>query len=209
MVTNQVITPYISLSNSKLGEFIPSINLPAGVTCREDAPCKKGCYAMKGRFAFPSVKTSMARNLMIYQLMPDIYFGYIKMYLHAAAYKYFRFHSSGDIVDMAYLEGMVDVAKECKRTKFLCFTKKYELVNDYIKANGKLPANLIIVFSNWKDFKCENPYNLPTSYVRFKDCECDIPETATQCTGFCGECVNTKASCWKMKAGQSVVFNKH
>ena len=206
---NMLINPHISLNNSKLGEFIPSVNLPPVKTCRPDAPCVGLCYARKGRFAFPSVKTSMDRNLLLYEANPEWFFEYIKMFLKASGFRHFRWFGSGDIVDMAYLEGMVDVAKECKRTKFLCFTKKYELVNDYIKANGKLPANLIIVFSNWKDFKCENPYNLPTSYVKFKDCECDIPENATQCTGFCGECVNTKASCWKMKAGQSVVFNKH
>ena len=39
----------ITISNtiSKLGGFIPSINLPAGKTCRADAPCQKGCYAKK------------------------------------------------------------------------------------------------------------------------------------------------------------------
>ena len=49
----------ISTTNSKLGGTIPSINLPAGLTCRADAPCQKGCYAKKGNWIFKNVKESL------------------------------------------------------------------------------------------------------------------------------------------------------
>ena len=39
---------HISTTNEKLGGQIASINMPAGVTCRSDAPCARLCYAMRG-----------------------------------------------------------------------------------------------------------------------------------------------------------------
>lgn len=203
------INPHISLNNSKLGDFIPSVNLPPVKTCRPDAPCRGLCYARRGNFAFPSVKTSMERNLMLYQTNSEWFFCYIKMFLKASGFKHFRWFGAGDIVDDAFFEGMVDVARSCRSTRFLCFTKRFEIVNDYINKNGALPKNLTVVFSNWGSFICDNPHNLPTSWVELKTGAEYIPENATRCSGFCGECVNTKASCWRMKAGQAVVFRQH
>lgn len=58
-----VVKMHISLSNSKLGDKIPSFNLPAIVTCRPDAPCKSQCYACKGHWLYPNVKASLKANL--------------------------------------------------------------------------------------------------------------------------------------------------
>ena len=48
--------------NTKLGMAIPNINLPAGMTCRADAPCRKGCYACRGNFTFSNVATAIKNN---------------------------------------------------------------------------------------------------------------------------------------------------
>lgn len=53
----------ISLTNKKLGKFIPSVNLPPIITCRADAPCKKGCYATKGNYNYDNVKKPRIENL--------------------------------------------------------------------------------------------------------------------------------------------------
>ena len=124
------------------------------------------------------------------------------------SYRYFRYHSSGDIVDEKYFEGMVRVAKKCKSVKFLCFTKKFEIVNNYLASGEKIPSNLHIVFSAWdKEFKVDNPYNLPMTYVDFKDTSKnpEIPELAIPCIGKCYEC----QACWSLQKGQSVVFHQH
>lgn len=60
MATKQYV--HVSNTNTKLGASILSINLPAGITCRADAPCAKGCYAMKGNWLYPSVKNSLQGN---------------------------------------------------------------------------------------------------------------------------------------------------
>ena len=200
----------ISKTNSKLGGFIPSINLPAGLTCRIDAPCQKGCYAKKGNWTYKNVQTSLKNNFDAFTENPDEYFNYIIKELNNGdiTYKFFRWHSSGDIVNLNYLKGIIRVAEACPQTKFLCFTKKFTLVNMYLEFNPNIPENLKIVFSAWdKDFKVPNPHNLPVTYVNFKDAGKNpvIPEYAIPCIGKCYEC----KACWSLVNGQSVVFNQH
>lgn len=199
----------ISTTNTKLSGQIPSVNLPPIKTCRHDAPCKHLCYATRGNFCYPKVKESHMNNLACYVSNKDKYFDDIIAYLNGlVSYRFFRWHSSGDMVDYDYLLGMVRVAKKCKSVKFLCFTKKFELVNQFLATGEKLPKNLHIVFSAWdKDFKVVNPYNLPVTYVNFKDTSKnpDIPELAIPCTGDCPNCL----ACWSLKNGQAVVFHQH
>jgi hypothetical protein len=194
----------IGTGNSKLGIAIPSINLPAITTCRSNAPCKKGCYALKGSFQFPNPKESAIKNLNNYKANPKLYFDTIVV--QTSICKFVRWHSSGDIVDMQYFEGIINVAKRNKSTNYLCFTKKYEIINDYLSQGKKIPKNLNVVFSNWDNFVCDNPYNLPTTWVYSNKFNLSlIPEIAIPCVGKCYEC----QACWQLKKGQSVYFKKH
>ena len=199
----------ISTTNTKLSGQIPSVNLPAIKTCRHDTPCKFLCYATKGNFTFPNVKESHTHNLACFVADPNKYFNDIISFLNGlVSYRYFRWHSSGDIVNKEYFLGMIRVAKKCKSVKFLCFTKKFEIVNEYLNSGEKIPANLHVVFSAWdKSFQVDNPHNLPVTYVDFKDQtqNPDIPELAIPCTGNCPECL----ACWSLKKGQAVVFHQH
>lgn len=198
----------ISTSVTKLGTQIPSINLPPIVTCRANAPCAKGCYALRGHFRYDVVKNRLAENLSAYKENPKLFFDMITE--QTRLFKFVRWHSSGDIVDYNYLTGMCRVARKNKDVKYLCFTKKYELVNQYVSDNHLIPKNLRIVFSCWKDFVPDNPYNFPTTWVYFpKKEEGDfnglIPDDAIPCTGKCYAC----QACWQLTKGQSVVFRKH
>lgn len=200
----------ISLKNSKLGGAIPSINLPPLQTCRENAPCAKLCYARKGNWTYNNVKKSHLDNLEHFNTNPANFFDEIIKTLNNGdiIYRFFRWHSSGDIPNLTYLMGMVKVARECPQTKFLAFTKKFELVNMYLSIYVELPSNLKIVYSAWnKNFEVPNPYNLPVTYVMFKNEEDNpqIPEFAIPCIGKCYEC----KSCWSLQKGQSVVFKQH
>lgn len=204
---NQVY-PKISTKNKKLGECIPTINLPAGASCREDAPCYKYCYAKHGKMAMKNPKECYQKNLDSYIKCPDAFFGIIDATLNMIPYKYFRYHSAGDIPDEKYLDLMCKLARKHKETQFLCFTKKYEIVNNYLD-NHKKPKNLVLVLSNWGDWVCPNPHKLPTAWVDLKNQTCLIPSDANHCSGYCGDCVNTDGSCWKLKKGESIVFKQH
>lgn len=193
--------------NTKLGNQIPNINLPAGCTCREDAPCRKLCYAMKGNFRYENVYKRANENLMAWKSNPEQFEDDIKE--QTAISKFVRWHSSGDIPDMDYLKMMCRVALEVDGTRYLCFTKKYELVNQFLADGNTIPDNLTIVFSAWGDWKPDNPYNLPMAFVQLKKEESDIPENARECPSYCGKCAMTSNSCWKLKQGESVYFKQH
>lgn len=205
----------ISLGITKLGVTIPSVNLPPILTCRPFAPCAKGCYACKGHFCLECVKNVLEYNYKSFMQESKQYFDFLHNWLKInLGYKYFRFHSSGDIINTNYLVGMINLAKKNKGIKFLCFTKQYEIVNNYLDIEGnKFPSNLKIVLSNWGSFICPNPHNLPVTYVRFGkwleeakrgDNEL-IPDDAIPCCGKCYQCF----ACWNLKAGQAVQFKKH
>ena len=66
-------------------------------------------------------------------------------------------------------------------TRFLIFTKKYKLVNDYLRAGGVIPENMTVVLSAWgAGWPVPNPFNLPEAHVLFNNEEMDgnIPEYA-------------------------------
>lgn len=209
---------HISISNTKLGA-IPTVNLPPIITCRKDAPCAKNCYACKGRFRFKNVQESMLFNLSEWQNNPG---EYERSVMDACVhYKFFRWHSAGDIPDMDYFNMMIHIAKAVPDTKFLCFTKQYELVNNVIATNGYrfaicdgngiFPPNLTIVFSAWGNNLPDNPFRFPVAYVRLKSGEGAefIPEDAIRCPGYCADCVKHDQNCWNLWFSQSVVFNQH
>ena len=98
------------------------------------------------------------------------------------------------------------MARKNRTTKYLCFTKKYEIVNAYIASGKKIPKNLSIVFSCWSDWVPENPYDMPTTWVYGKQFNNDrIPKTSIPCAGHCEKCL----ACWNLKKGGSVFFHKH
>lgn len=200
---------HISTSNSKLGD-IPSVNLPPIITCKPGCPCAKTCYALKGRFRFPSVKAAMAENLHLWQIDPA---AYQRAVIDCAYYvRFFRWHSAGDVPSAAYLDMMTRVARACKSTQFLAFTKRDDIIPYYLHSGGAIPRNLHIVFSEWAGVEsCLGDIALPRAYVRLKSGEDvdAIPSNALQCCGNCAACVRGRASCWSLRAGQSVVFDEH
>lgn len=199
---------HISHGITKLGADIPSVSFPPVITCDPNAPCFKKCYARRGRFAFPHNKDLLQKNLDLWKSDPSGFFFDVKFVAFHS--RFFRYFSSGDIPDMEFFIHMTEVARELPDTQFLAFTKKTDIVNTYIDANGELPPNLHIVFSAWGSWLPHNPYNLPVAYIRFKKGDNSmIPTDARPCQRFCGDCVMTGCSCWDLQKGESVCFTEH
>lgn len=197
----------ISSGNNKMGK-ISSVSLPPIVTCREGCACAKKCYAAKIARLRKNVKESYDRNLRILRNNPDDYWKQVR--IAVATSKYFRFHVSGDIVDAEYLANMIDVANTYKDTQILCFTKRFEIVNDFIKAGGVIPENMHMVFSAWPGIEMKNPYNLPEAHVVFKGGITTANlKIAKECGGNCSECAAFDSGCWTLKHGEQVMFNEH
>ena len=196
----------ISKGNRKMGA-IPSVSLPAIVTCRKGCKCCKGCYAAKLERIYKNVRESYQNNLKILMEHPDIYWKQVKEAV--AKNRFFRFHVSGDIPTYEYLEKMVETAEENPNSQILCFTKQYEFVNKYLDIHGEFPKNLHLILSVWRDFTPENPHNLPEAHVRFKDGYCNARADAIECFGNCTNCTVAGCGCWNLKSGEQVVFNQH
>jgi len=195
----------ISNGNSKMGK-IASVSLPAWTTCKR-CGCWGKCYAKKLERIRPSVRNAYERNLSILQNAPDTYWREVEAAIMTS--RFFRFHVSGDIPDKEYLNRMLDLAERNQHCQILCFTKKFELVNEVLDDGRVIPSNLHLLFSAWRDLLMDNPYNLPTAHVRYRDGYTTASDEAVECGGNCTTCALTDGGCWALKRGEQVVFNEH
>lgn len=195
----------VSPGNVKTGA-IPSVSQLPGVTC--PASCKEtcgvACYAWKIALLRSNVMRSYARNTALATLLPDLYWKQVK----EAAYmsRWFRFHVAGDIPNKLYFEKMIETVRSCPGTTFLCFTKRYSVVNDWIRKNGDLPSNLKLLFSGWIGLKPDNPYSLPETTVYGDE---GPREDWLLCGGNCSECCCRGTGCWKAEKGETIAFKIH
>ena len=211
MKSNEI---HMSTKNSKTGCGVIDLAFPV-VTCREDAPCKKSgkCYCLHGTQRMCNVLSAYYRNLRLYTNDPEDFWHQVWFKLAHCGLPKMRFFDAGDLPDYNFIDGMVETAKKFPEMKFIAFTKKYFLVNQWIDNNGELPANLNIIFSAWdKNWKVLNPHHMPVAYVDFKDSELtpELPEKYQTCpnqkdkTITCSMC----GKCWRKDLG-AVVFKQH
>ena len=193
----------ISPGNSKMG-YIPSVSLPPVITCANGCTCAKKCYAAKLCRIRPSVRNAYQRNLDILESDPASY--WIQVKAAAMVTRYFRFHVSGDIPNMEYMREMIQLARDLPGTKFLCFTKKYNLVNEYM-SGGTIPENMQLIFSAWDGMHMDNPHNFPVANVIFKGTE--PAESWKICGGNCMECACRGVGCWELRSGEQIAFYEH
>ena len=198
-------TVKISKGNSKLGA-IPSVSLPSIKTCRQCA-CREKCYAQKLERLRPAVRNAYQHNLEVLLKEPETYWREVEASVMMS--RFFRFHVSGDIPTAEYLANMVAVAVRNSHCEILCFTKRYEMVNEFIEKNGELPSNLHMIFSGWIGLDMVNPFSLPEAHVRYRDGSTTASDDAVECGGNCTECALTEGGCWSLQKGQQVVFNEH
>jgi len=196
----------ISNGNAKLGN-IPSISLPSGVTCRNDCECAKKCYAKRLERLRPAVREAYQHNYELLQNDPATYWREVEATIMMS--RFFRFHVSGDIPDIYYLNHMLEIAERNPHCEILCFTKKYDIVNRFLKTGTIIPKNLHIIYSAWRGLKMDNPYGMPEAHVRYRDGTTTAHDGAVECGGNCTECALTDGGCWTLKDGQEVVFNEH
>ena len=196
----------ISYGNNKMGK-IPSVSLLPILTCpaRCNGTCGDKCYAKKLAILRPSVMKAYARNTAIFMARPFEFFQAVERVM--ATSQLFRFHVSGDIPNGSYLTMVAHLANCHPFCKVLMFTKRYELVNDFIRYNGSIPSNLKILFSGWTNLKPDNPYGLPETTVYAKD-EDFRPEWKA-CGGNCLDCALHCGGCWDAKSGETVAFKIH
>lgn len=196
----------VTRSNKKYEGAVNQVNMPVGCTCNPKAPCYKYCYANKGHMSTPANVASHNYHLAYYKKFKTEFFKRISSEITLNPSKWFRWHSSGDIVDPDYFKGMVWLAEQHPDIQFLCYTKKLFIVNKFLDEGGEIPQNLKIWSSVWGTFKQSNPYNFPETFVKTGDeTDANIPENAVVCTGNCLEC----KICFEAENPPAVCFIKH
>ena len=199
----------MSNKNSKTGAACLNIAFPV-CTCREDAPCKKTCYACKGCQQIAVVQGAYYRNLRLYYDDPDNFFEQVYCKVKFSGLPKVRLFDSGDFPDAEFLDRLVAVCKKTPNTKWMAFTKKYWIVNEYIDKNGDLPKNLNIMFSAWDIFwEVPNPHGLGIAYVDFDDKRLnpEFPRNAFRCPGRESTC-SACGACFSKRL-KAVVFHEH
>lgn len=199
-----------TFSNSKCGPLVLCSNLPAAVTCRADAPCKKWCYTQHGPQAYANVQQAYFRNYQIWLNNPQKYWSDIQYDIDTSGVEYFRINDSGDIPNYSYFCQLCEFCVRNSNVHFSMFTAQYEIVNEYLDNFGILPENLILRFSYKNrafDRIIDNRHNLPGAYVATNDSsESFFDKTTTyhcDCKKTCSACKH----CFKVR--DDVYFDKH
>lgn len=200
------LTVCISKGNRKIGRVM-NVSIPPIMTCAHCRECKSICYDIKANLQYLNVVNARAKNYSILKRDRAEYFGQIENAIsRRQKNKFFRWHVAGDIIDMDYFENMVAIAARHPDFVFWTYTKNYELINSFCDLNGRdaIPANLHIMFSEWRGLPMVNPYHFPEFRVVFKDDA--VKPTGHYCPGNCDIC---KANCRGCLAGETTYCNEH
>lgn len=105
-----------------------------------------GCYAMKGRYVFGSVKNAYAARLAAVS-HPQWAEAMVTL-IWASSCSYFRWHDSGDVQSAEHLESICHVATRLPHVKFWLPTQEYALVAAYLRIHRQFPSNLAVRLSS-------------------------------------------------------------
>lgn len=205
----------ISSGNRKIGRVL-NVSLAPIITCANCSECSKLCYDIKACLQYENVRDARARNTVLALYHRNEYFEAIERKLSKRRKnKYFRWHVSGDIIDIDYLDNMVQIARRHPDFIFWTYTKAYFIVNEYVKRHGgnienAIPSNLTIMFSEWDGMAMVNPYGFPIFACRLKDGNknrtAESFETMYKCCGNCDVCKTIKRGCI---IGESTYVDEH
>ena len=171
---------HIVAGNTKTGKEVSCYGHSIELTCNHAVECymkKDGtpgnCYGLHGLYNMPSNQEYIAENFKFFKVYGrEIMAKAIIEKIVKGKFEYHRWFTVGDIPNFEFLQMMIDIANALPSVKFWGYTKKYNLVNRYVKEHGDsvscIPENLVIIFSHWMNddgsyFPMNNPYHFPTS----------------------------------------------
>ena len=224
----------ISLKNSKLG-FVPSFSTTPGADhgcaqsetggCDPNADHRTDvdwqlCYVWNYYRQYKETRDAYNRNLSLIHTDLESVESQIKAHLLLTQPKKFRWHVSGDIISLDYLQMMVRLAKRFKQTIFLAYTKAIRVLRKIDRAS--IPDNLIVFISSMseaqtKHIQSDNQLSqYPIAYCSADlDADQNVPNNHSRLAGYvnCPEQItdgkikcDTCQVCWQ---GKQVRFYPH
>ena len=206
----------ISESNRKIGKTA-SISLSSYYSCDHSLQCyKKKCYAkrMENRI---NILRAWTQNSYLYMTNPTTFKNGIENFLDKKKTLFFRWHVGGDIPDRRYYDIIFKIASNFRETKFLLFTKRYNLMEDIIYSLKFIP-NLNVKLSMWPYEKQEIEYNslealnkvrnsklhnISATWINTDVRRFTMRNLSRKCLGSCEHC----RLCWY--TDNDIVFNLH
>lgn len=179
-----------------------SYNLPAR-ECKTGAKLRKvaattckDCYALKGRYMFPSVQSALYRRLDTIT-QPEWVDSMVETISKREKSGYFRWHDSGDLQSLDHLRNINEVARQLPDVKFWLPTRELSIYSEYLRHEDP-HSNLAVRVSAFKvDFPAPQKLsgkpvlsstvhthgNKPEGHV------CPAPKQGNMC-GSCRACWN-------------------
>ncbi len=111
-----------------------------GSTCRN-------CYARRNFYGLPHVRKSQQKRQgsLTHPRWVD---AMVELILHHCAEEpWFRWHDSGDLVDVGHLWRIMEVVKRTPHISHWLPTREFQIVREFIHSGGLIPANLTIRLS--------------------------------------------------------------
>jgi hypothetical protein len=103
------------------------------------------CYALRGRYMFPTVKAAMETRFG--SLTHPDWIDAVTTLIYRSKDRYFRWHDSGDLQSIEHLRNIMAVCRNLPRIKFWLPTREYQTVEAYRRRGGRIPPNLCIRYS--------------------------------------------------------------
>jgi hypothetical protein len=117
---------------------------------------------------------------------PARYFDTISEYCNVKGTSHFRWQVGGDIIDREYLIGMIRVAIENLQTRFLAYTKHYEI----LPRVESIPENLRLVVSAWPGMDLpDHVREYPIAWLSTDQRQATRQREVHQCEGRCDTCL--------------------
>ena len=170
----------------------------------ENSICSK-CYAMKGNYVFPKVKSALYNRLETLK-NKTLWIDSMVFLINTRNMKHFRWHDSGDLQSTEHFKMIIEVCRKTENTKHWLPTRENKVVTDTIKQGVAIPENLTVrlsamAFDKEAPAKTASKYGLQVSgATKLTDGTCP----AWKQGGECKECRN----CWN-KSVFNVVYKAH
>lgn len=203
---NKKLGPNVFHTNSKVG--------PEGSCGDTTSPwCETHCYAMKGHYTFPSVRTKYDDNFELLRDNPDSYESELLLDVESLPIgSVFRFHTGGDIFDVRHVGIIRRVCESRPDIEFYLYTRRWQsqLMREAIESQlfelhnlmvwGSTDPSMPSVPDGWREARVFDSFEAATEGGFGVHC----PEQ----TGRRPDCQSCRL-CWTAKPSAKLAFATH
>ena len=167
-----------------------ALRAQAGTVCA-------ACYAVRGRYRFPTVKAAQARRLLAVRSSPTWVPDMIRLLSVAYALvpadaQVFRWHDSGDLQSLDHLTQLVAVCASTPELRHWLPTREVGVLRAFLDTGGTFPSNLVVRVSAMRPDEAAPTGPWHTSTVHANAPPLGVPCAAWTGNHRCGSC----RQCW-------------